>query len=78
MNDVTTTLVRLSVPRRLKDEMIIKEGAAFRVPNSNDGHKLLFWWKTASIADRDDVMRRAFNKGSTLVQAWNEKLAEAK
>jgi len=72
------TLVRMSIPHRLVDEMMLKTGGAFEVPNTAAGHKLVFWWKTASKNDRDDIMRRASSKAIPLIDAWNEKLSEVK
>lgn len=70
-------LCRISIPPRLRDEMMLhKHGNAmeFDVPRTDDGSVFMQWWTKASSADRDDVMRSAYNNNVGIVDALKTKL----
>lgn len=70
-------LARLSIPPRLRDEMMLKEGSAegFDVPNTKDGVLFLNRWENSNAQERDTLMKRAFEEGTPIhqVQLENEK-----
>jgi hypothetical protein len=69
------TLVKVSIPGRLRDEMLLKHAEYFEVPHTTDGFEFMSWWEKAASADKDDVMRRAYDANTGIVDALKEKLA---
>ena len=67
-------LVKVSIPERLRDEMLLKNANYFDVPASLDGHAFMRWWKEAAADDRDDVLKIAYEKSVNVTQALREKL----
>jgi hypothetical protein len=51
------TMCRLSIPARLKEDIMFKE--AFDVPNTEAGAHFMTWWKEAQAESRDRVMKLA-------------------
>ena len=68
------TLVKVSIPGRLRDEMLLKKAEYFEVPHTPDGFEFMSWWEKAAATDRDDVMRRAYDADTDIVAALKEKL----
>lgn len=63
-------LARLSIPPRLRDEMMLKEGSAegFDVPNTKDGVLFLNRWENFTAPERDTLMKRAFEENVPIHQ----------
>jgi hypothetical protein len=55
-------LARLSIPPRLRDEMMLKKGSSqgFDVPNTKEGVLFLNRWENSSAQDRDAMMKQAY------------------
>lgn len=68
------TLVKISVPERLRDGMLMKRANYFEVPASQDGHALMEWWENASSGSRDSVMKLAYARDVDIVEALKEHL----
>jgi hypothetical protein len=68
------TLVRISIPERLRNEMMMKEANFFDVPATLDGHAFMRWWEEAPADDRDEVLKIAYEKDTNVVKALREKL----
>ena len=62
-------LVRISVPPRLQDEMLLKTAGHFDVPNTPEGVEFQQWWEKAAAKERDNLMRKACNDGVSLLEA---------
>lgn len=62
-------LIRISIPARLQDEMLLKTAGYFDVPNTLEGIEFQQWWEKAAAKDRDDLMRKASNNRVSLVEA---------
>lgn len=62
-------LVRLSIPARLRDGMMLKTGHpnTFDVPDTKEGVEFLNFWKTAKTAVRDALMKRAYEEEVPIV-----------
>jgi hypothetical protein len=62
-------LVRLSIPERLRDGMMLKVGYpnTFDVPHTKKGIEFLEFWKNASKEVRDDLMKRAYDEEASIV-----------
>lgn len=73
---MSKVLARLSIPPRLRDEMMLKEGSAegFDVPNTKDGILFLNRWENTGADERDALMKRAFEENTPIhqVQLKNE------
>lgn len=69
------TLVKISIPERLRDEMLMKRANYFEVPLSSEGNELMKWWEKASSTERDDTMKLAYAKDISIVEALKERLA---
>lgn len=69
------TLVKVSIPERLRHGMLMKTANYFEVPVSPDGHAFMSWWGEAPADDRDEVMKTAYEKDIGVVEALKEKLA---
>lgn len=69
------TLVKVSIPERLRDGMFLKTATHFAVPASMDGYAFMDWWEKAASDDRDEVMKVAYEKDIGVVEALKEKLA---
>lgn len=59
---MTKVLARLSIPPRLRYEMLLKEGSAygFDVPHTREGIEFLRSWRESKPQERDDMMKRAY------------------
>ena len=68
-------LVKISIPERLRDDMLMKHANYFEVPVSQDGQALVGWWEKASTASRDSLMKLAYDKNMGIVEALKERLA---
>lgn len=64
-----TTLLRVSIPARLQDEMLLKTAGYFDIPNTPAGIEFQQWWETAPAKARDDLMRKASSDGTSLIEA---------
>ncbi len=69
------TLVKVSIPDRLRCGMLMKTANYFEVPASQDGHAFMSWWEEAVANDRDEIMKTAYDKNISVVDALKEKLA---
>lgn len=67
-------LARLSIPGRLKDGMLLKEGEYFDVPHTHDGIDFMRWWEQAKKDDRDALMKQAYASGANIVETFKAKL----
>lgn len=67
-------LVRLSIPPRLRDGMMLKTGHpnTFDVPDTKAGAEFLNFWKTAKTAVRDAIMKRAYEEEVPIVDVKPE------
>jgi hypothetical protein len=67
-------LARLSIPPRLRDGMMLKEGHpnTFDVPNTKKGVLFLEFWKTAKSEVRDALMKRAYEEEVPIVDVKPE------
>lgn len=61
------TLCRLSIPPRLRHDMLLKE--AFDVPNTEAGTLFLEWWRNAEPESRDRVMKVAHKHDMSVTDA---------
>ncbi len=68
-------LVKISIPERLRDDMLMKHANYFEVPLSQDGQALMGWWEKAATASRDSLMKLAYAKDISIVEALKERLA---
>lgn len=69
---MTRVLTRLSIPPRLRDEMMLKTGHqsnTFDVPNTKEGNLFLDYWKGANSEDRDAMMKRAYDENIPIHEA---------
>ena len=60
---MSKVLARLSIPARLRDEMMLKKGSAkgFDVPHTKEGILFLNHWENNTTAqERDELMKRAY------------------
>lgn len=64
------TLVRIPVPARLADEMMLKHAASFAVPDTDEGVAFAQAWEKLGHAERDRLMRHAYENGITLLEAF--------
>ena len=71
---MSTLLLRVSIPPRLRDEMMFNKHAAFDVENTPDGAAFVTWWEKAGAAVRDEVMRTAYDRNISIVEALKQKL----
>ena len=71
MENKKGTLVRLSIPPRLRSGCLMKE--AFDIPNSPEGASFLNWWDSAKTKDRDALMKLALDNNITMLEAQNKK-----
>lgn len=71
---MSKVLVRLSIPPRLRDSMMLKTGHpnTFDVPDTKAGAEFLEFWKSASTAERDAVMKRAYEEEVPIVDVKPE------
>ena len=67
-------LAKVSIPGRLRDEMLLKNAEYFEVPHNNDGTEFLRWWEKAASVDRDSVMKQAYDGGVNIVDALKARL----
>lgn len=63
-------LVRLSIPLRLRDGMLLKEGnsRSFDIPHTKEGILFLTEWEKMSSEDHDALMQRAYTENTPLHQ----------
>ena len=64
------TMCRLSIPPRLKEDILFK--AAFDVPNTEAGAHFMTWWGDAEADSRDRVMKLAHAKDIPVTEALTE------
>ena len=69
-------MVKISIPERLRDGMMLKEANYFEVPSSPDGHEFMGWWQAAPADSRDSVMKLAYDKNVSVVEALHEHLSQ--
>lgn len=69
---MTKVFMRISIPPRLRDEMMLKEGASFDIPATNAGVELAQWWSEASASERDRLMKTAYDNDISLLAAFNQ------
>lgn len=62
-------LVRISIPARLQDELLLKTAGSFDVPATPEGVEFQQWWEKAAAKERDDLMRKASSNKTSLVEA---------
>lgn len=67
-------LAKVSVPGRLKDEMLLKNAEYFEVPHTSDGVEFMDWWEKAASDDRDALMKQAYDNNIGIVEALKAKL----
>jgi len=68
---MSRTLVRLSIPERLRDEMMLKTGSAnsFDVPHTRAGVQFLSTWEEMGTPRRDALMKFAYARNVDIVAA---------
>jgi len=71
---MSKVLARLSIPPRLRDGMMLKTGYpnTFDVPNTKEGVLFLEFWKNASAAVRDAMMKRAYDEEVPIITIKSE------
>jgi hypothetical protein len=74
MPTIIRTMCRLSIPARLKEDIMFKQ--AFDVPNTEAGAHFLGWWEKAEPDSRDRVMKLAHEQDIPVTEAL-AKLAHA-
>ena len=62
-------LLRIGIPPRLRDEMMLKEGASFAIPATDAGIEFQQWWSKASATERDKLMKTAYENNISLLDA---------
>jgi len=72
------TLVKVSIPSRLRDEMLLKQAEYFEVPHTPAGFEFMSWWEKAASDDRDVVMKYAYDSGSDIVDALKKLLSKTR
>lgn len=65
-------LVRLSIPPRLRDEMMLKEASGFDVPATEAGLEFAQWWSKAPSDHRDRLMKTAHKSNISLLEALEQ------
>lgn len=65
-------LVKVSIPGRLRDSMLLKSAEYFEVPNTADGVEFMRWWEDAGSDDRDGVMKHAYDNNVGIVTALKD------
>lgn len=68
-------MIRLSIPERLRDGMLLKTANYFEVPDTKDGHSLMEWWEKSASELRDTLMKQAYDNNVTIVEALKNHLA---
>lgn len=68
------TLVRISIPAWMRSNMLIKE-ASFEIPANEDGQHFLGWWDQAPKIEKQAVLKVAYEKDTTLIEALKGYLA---
>jgi hypothetical protein len=68
----TKVLIQVSIPPRLRNDMLMKE--AFEVRNTADGRAFVEWLGESSAEDRDGVMKIAYDRDIDIVDALREKM----
>lgn len=69
MEKAVKTLAKVSIPGRLRDEMLLKSAEYFEIPHTIDGVKFMQWWEKAAMKDRDALMKQAYDNNTNLVEA---------
>jgi len=65
-------LMRISIPARLRDEMMLKYAGSFAVPANDAGIEFQQWWSKAPAAERDKLMKTAYKNNITLLDALEQ------
>lgn len=60
---------RISIPPRLVDEMMLKSAGAFEVPASQEGMDFMQQWEKLGSKARDEIMKIAYARRITLLEA---------
>ena len=69
-------LTKVSIPGRLRDEMLLKNAEYFEIPHNNDGIEFMRWWEKSASDDRDSVMKQAYDGDIGIVEALKSRLAD--
>ena len=67
-------LAKVSIPNRLRDEMLLKNAEYFEVPHTADGVEFMRWWEDAGAGDRDSLMKEAYDSNTGIVEALKARL----
>jgi hypothetical protein len=62
-------LIRIGIPPRLRDEMMLKEAASFDIPATDAGIEFQQWWSRAPAVERDKLMKTAYANNISLLDA---------
>lgn len=65
-----SVLVRIPIPARLADEMLLKTAAAFDIPATAEGTAFVDTWKALPSGERDRVMKYAYDNNVSLLEAF--------
>lgn len=72
----TKTMVKISIPERLRDGMMLKQASYFEVPANQDGSALIEWWDKAASDSRDAIMKLAYDNNTDIIAALKEHLSK--
>jgi len=63
---------RINIPPRFQNALLVKTASSFLVPDTAEGQQFLTWWGDAPREKRDGVMKLAFDKSLSIVEAFVE------